>query len=350
MCPQDEFSQTFGEQFEDDYEPLFSVIIVCRNQAAYLPEAVESLLRQNSADLETIIINDGSTDDSIAVARALADKYPELKILVIEQEGDGLAVARNIGIAAASGEWIAPLDSDSVMGDGWLGNVAKAIDEFPQANAFTGAYRPLGGPLSGNVEEVPAEPWKLADYNAENLRERCNLLTNTVYRRSLWLACGGYDASHPFGMEDWHFWLKAQLHGFTPVCLPVPMVYYRRHEDDSGLTAPGQQADSIALHQTILTEVYPLNTVMEAHRQLMHMAPETETAVRAKLAKLPKNPMPHFWLGLAHEGRGELEEAAARYREALDLPWPRVGRSFKSGAWQPQMRLDGLKLQKKTDS
>lgn len=341
----DEFSQTFGEQFDDDYEPLFSVIIVCHNQAAYLPEAVASLRRQDSTDLETIIINDGSTDDSAAVARALADQFPELKILVIEQEGDGMAIARNVGIAAASGEWIAPLDSDDVMGDGWLGNVAKAIGEFPQANAFTGAYRPLGdGPRpAGQAGELPAEPWKLADYNAENLQERCNLLTNTVYRRSLWLACGGYDASHPFGMEDWHFWLKAQLHGFTPVCLPVPMVYYRRHGGTEGLGAPGQQADAIALHQTILTEVYPLNTVMEAHRQLLRMAPETEAAVRAKLAKLPKNPMPHFWLGLAHEGRGQLDEAARYYRESLALPWPRVGRSFKSGAWQPQMRLDLIK-------
>lgn len=335
----DDFAQAFGENFEDEYEPLFSVIIPCHNRAGYLPDAMASLLRQGTRDFETIIIDDGSGDGSGNVARALADQYPELNVLVIAQENQGLAISRNIGIAAASGQWIAPLDSDDIMGDSFLANVAKAISEFPQANAFTGAYRPFGG----DAEILPPEQWKLTNYNAENLKERCNLLANTVYRRGLWLASGGYDASHPYGMEDWHFWLKAQLHGFTPVCLPVPMVYYRRHEDNMSTPMRRHQADAIALHQTMLTEVYPLNTIMQAHEQLLRMAPETEAAVRQKLARLPKNPMPHFWLGLAHEGRDELDEAAACYRKALALPWARVGQSFKSGSWQPQMRLDQLR-------
>jgi hypothetical protein len=338
----DEFAQAFGENFEDEYEPLFSVIIAGRNMAERLPDTVASLLRQGGADFETIVINGGSTDGSAALARALADKHPELGILVIEQEDQGLAISRNIGIAAASGRWIAPLDCGDRMAEHFLGNVTRAIEEFPQANAFTGACQPFSAKPAGTEEAEEQGKWKFSHYDAQNLKERCSLLANTVYRRGLWLASGGYDASHPYGMEDWHFWLKAQLHGFTPVCLPVPMVHYRKDDEAASRAMRRHQADAIALHQTMLTEVYPLNTVMAAQRQLLRMNPETEEAVRQKLARLPKNPMPHFWLGLAHEGRGDLAEAAACYRAALALPWARLGQSFKSGAWQPQMRLDQL--------
>ena len=110
-------------------EPLFSVIIPCCNQAGFLPQAVESLLRQGDVSLETIIINDGSSDDTRVVARRLADKYPGLSILTIEQENQGLAIARNVGIAAAAGAWIAPLDSDDIMADGFLHGLGEAMRE-----------------------------------------------------------------------------------------------------------------------------------------------------------------------------------------------------------------------------
>ena len=82
-----------------------SIIIPCYNHAAFLPDAIESALAQDYPDVEVIVVNDGSTDNSSEVAR----RYP---VRLIEQENKGLSAARNTGIRAATGTWILPLDSD----------------------------------------------------------------------------------------------------------------------------------------------------------------------------------------------------------------------------------------------
>lgn len=91
-----------------------SVVIPVYNVKPYLERCVQSVLRQSFEDLEIILVNDGSTDGS----DELADKFATLdtRIRVIHQENQGLSVARNVGLNAASGEYVIFLDSD----DEWL--------------------------------------------------------------------------------------------------------------------------------------------------------------------------------------------------------------------------------------
>jgi len=88
--------------------PRVSVIISCYNQAHYLPSAVYSVLAQTFADWEAIIVDDGSTDDTGNVAA----QFTDARIHYIHQENRGLSAARNSGIRAARGEYLAFLDAD----------------------------------------------------------------------------------------------------------------------------------------------------------------------------------------------------------------------------------------------
>ncbi len=92
--------------------PLISVIIPTYNRANFLGEAIESVLSQTYKNLEVIIIDDGSTDDT----RQLIEKYTDKRIIYLYQEHGGTSAARNKGIQEAKGEYIAFLDSDDI----WL--------------------------------------------------------------------------------------------------------------------------------------------------------------------------------------------------------------------------------------
>ena len=86
-----------------------TVIIPCYNGAAYLREAIDSALDQTHPPLEVIVIDDGSTDDSAAIAESYGPP-----VCVIRQENQGESVARNRGIDEAKGDWVAFLDADDL--------------------------------------------------------------------------------------------------------------------------------------------------------------------------------------------------------------------------------------------
>lgn len=85
--------------------PKVSVIVPVYNAEKYLQECVDSILRQTLADLELILVDDGSTDSSPAIC----DRYAEqdARVKVIRQANAGLSAARNRGIEVAAGEWVA---------------------------------------------------------------------------------------------------------------------------------------------------------------------------------------------------------------------------------------------------
>ena len=94
-----------------------SIIVPIYNVADCIEKNVEHLVHQTWPGTEIILINDGSRDDSLAVCRKMQQKYPQ--IIVIDQENQGVSVARNSGLAAATGEWVCFVD-----GDDWLENDA----------------------------------------------------------------------------------------------------------------------------------------------------------------------------------------------------------------------------------
>lgn len=110
--------------------PLVSVIVPVYNAGQFLGEALESLRSQSHARFEAILVDDGSTDDSATICRGYADRDPRFKLL--SQENSGVSAARNAGIEAATGRWIAFLDADDLL-------YAESIRPMLDAAAATGA-------------------------------------------------------------------------------------------------------------------------------------------------------------------------------------------------------------------
>jgi glycosyltransferase involved in cell wall biosynthesis len=105
--------------------PLFSVIVPTYNRLSLVVAAVESVLRQECTDYELIVVDDGSTDGTAEALAAFGDR-----IRVVRQANQGQSAARNAGINAATGEYVAFLDSDDMWFPWTLANVERAMREL----------------------------------------------------------------------------------------------------------------------------------------------------------------------------------------------------------------------------
>lgn len=105
-----------------------SVIIPVYNTEKYVGECLDSLLAQTLQDWEAICVDDGSTDESLVIEREYASREPRVKVIELEQNG-GQALARNIGLAAAKGEYIYFLDSDDMIASEGLEELCRIAEE-----------------------------------------------------------------------------------------------------------------------------------------------------------------------------------------------------------------------------
>ncbi|WP_347160186.1 glycosyltransferase [Pontibacter chitinilyticus] len=137
--------------------PLVSVIIPCYNHAVYLPEAFASIWQQHYPAVEVIVVDDGSTDNTRAVAEAGAG------IRYIYQENQGLSAARNTGIRHSKGELLVFLDADDWLLPGALHTNVRYLQQNPQLAFVSGAHDKVfvdEGVVKEEIHEVPANHYQ----------------------------------------------------------------------------------------------------------------------------------------------------------------------------------------------
>jgi glycosyltransferase involved in cell wall biosynthesis len=176
--------------------PKVSVIIPCYNQGHFLKEAVDSVLGQSFEDYEIIIVNDGSTDE--ATKRLLAEYSPP-KTTILTTDNQGLASARNNGIAASSGTYILPLDADDKIGSDYLKEAVAILETMPEVGIVNCRAK-----LFGAVETE----WSIPSYTLEAMLLDNLIFCSSFFRRSDWEKVGGYDPGMIHGWEDYDFWLS----------------------------------------------------------------------------------------------------------------------------------------------
>ncbi|MEO6280714.1 glycosyltransferase family A protein [Roseateles sp.] len=192
---------------------LVSVIIPAYNAAAYVAEAVDSVLAQDYPHVEVIVVNDGSKDNTLEVLRGYGDR-----IRVIDQANAGPPKARNAGLAAVRGEYVAFLDADDI----WLptklsAQVAHLVAHADVGTVFTrwfvwpadadGVFRiPAVSPVP--VVSGPVVASRSGWMYTQLLLESHLLTTTVMMRRSLIEAIGGFDVNL-FNGDDYDFWLRA---------------------------------------------------------------------------------------------------------------------------------------------
>ena len=181
--------------------PLVSVVIPCFNQAAYLGEAIQSVLAPGDLSSEVIVIDDGSTDATAVVASKYGDA-----VRYIRQSNLGLPHARNAGLRESNGEWILFLDADDRLVEGALAAGVRALVDHPRAAFAAGRYRTIteeGRPFAEPEEIPPSEDW----YAALLTRNVFGMPGTVMYRRTILAAEGGFDPRLR-ACEDYELYLR----------------------------------------------------------------------------------------------------------------------------------------------
>ncbi|OOY19846.1 hypothetical protein BMI86_14635 [Thioclava sp. DLFJ5-1] len=203
--------------------------------ASYLAAAIASLRRQTVSDWRLIISDDGSDDDSVAIAQDFARQDPRIEVLTVEKSS-GPATARNRALERAKGEWVAILDSDDLMHPERLermleGADALGADVIADDMVFFGTVPGSGGrtllePMSLVAPlEITAKLWVEAAAPETELPPLGYL--KPMIRRAI-LGDLRYDPDLRIG-EDFDFVLRLLLKGAKFCVLPDPMYLYRRH-------------------------------------------------------------------------------------------------------------------------
>lgn len=116
----------------------FSIIVPIYNTEKYLPQCVDSILNQDYADFELILVNDGSPDDSLSICRQYAEK--DKRVRIINKPNGGLTSSRKAGAKIAKGEYVICVDSDDYVEQGYFSCVARSLDEFNPDIVILGHY------------------------------------------------------------------------------------------------------------------------------------------------------------------------------------------------------------------
>jgi hypothetical protein len=200
--------------------PRVSVVIPTFNHAAYLPDAIDSVLTQSFSDLEVIVVDDGSTDETPEVVRRFTDG----RVRNLRQENRGLSAARNAGIAASRGSLVALLDADDLYEPHFLQVMVGVLDEHRDAGAAYCGYRFVDRENRAlqRAESRVVPPERFADVLLEG-----NFLVpaSVVARRASYEAVGPFDSSLR-ACEDWDMWLRMSRR-FTFVGTSLRLVRYR---------------------------------------------------------------------------------------------------------------------------
>lgn len=188
-----------GEVFDLD-TPLVSIIIPCYKQAHFLPEAIESVLKQSYTHREIIVVDDGSPDNTAEVAK----RYPGVHCL--SQENAGLAKARNAGLRASQGKYIVFLDADDRLADGALEIGVDFLNARPQFAFVFGECRRID--VEGKVVPRPDPPLRNEDAYLE-LLHHCFIWcpASVMHRRAVLLQIGGFRPNLN-GTEDYDLYLR----------------------------------------------------------------------------------------------------------------------------------------------
>ena len=235
--------------------PLVSVIIPCYNQAHFLSEAVESVIKQTFADWECIIVNDGSPDNTTQVAKSLIGKYQSNQIFLINQGNQGLAEARNAGIKASKGKYILTLDADDLIHSEMLQKTVLLLETHPEiAIAYTDVKH------FGSTNRIVCA----GEYDFKRLCFQNHLNYCSLFRREAWENTKGYNPNMIWGYEDWDFWISCGEKGHYGKRIPEPLFLYRVKESSMYTKAVEHHSELMA--QIILnhTNLYEQKYVSEA--------------------------------------------------------------------------------------
>jgi len=203
----------------DQLNEKVSVVIPCYNQGKYLEETIQSVLSSTYSDIEIILVNDGSTDDSLKIAKEIITRHPEIKL--IDQPNAGVSSARNHGIEEAKGSIILPLDGDDLISPEYISEAVKILQSRPEVKVvYSQGIR---------FDESGQKEWNLKPFSRYQLAMDNMIFHAAFFRKVDWEKAGKYSVEMRYmGREDWEFWIKMLKNDGEVIQLPFVGYSYRQ--------------------------------------------------------------------------------------------------------------------------
>lgn len=212
--------------------PLFSILIPVFNRGKLITETIDSVLKQYYKDFEIIVVDDGSSDDTIEILKSYGNK-----ILLLQQQNSGPEVARNYAAANAKGDYFVFLDSDDVFLPWTLETYSKVIQKFNQPQLVIGKLVPFSNIKPIEFSDNDKLPVEVVVYDDYLKKDRTNWSSSSiiVVKKKTFYEAGGLRNSTPktFHIDDHNFLMRAGTHG---PCILIEHPYtllYRQHETNS---------------------------------------------------------------------------------------------------------------------
>ena len=204
--------------------PKVSVIIPVYNMADYIEETVKSVLSSDYDNFEIILVDDGSKDNSLSIAKNLS--YKDDRIKVISQNNSGVSAARNNGISNALGEYIFPLDADDKIAPELLSRSVKEFLSDKDVKCVT-CRAEFFGSKTGE--------WKLREFSLPLIARKNMIPASAMFKKTDWERTGGY-STEIIAREDWDFWIGVLKDGGKVVRLDYIGLFYRIRENSKRVT------------------------------------------------------------------------------------------------------------------
>ncbi len=282
-----------------------SVIIPAFNAAAYIGATLQSVINQSRQPLEIIVVDDGSSDDTVAIARSFC-------VHIISLTNRGPSAARNTGVAAARGTYVALIDADDLWTPQKLEKQLAALQSFSRPAFSITDYRSFDNE-GAHVREselnahaafrrsrrpIARTPNFILDGSASGpvLADSYIPPSSVLVTRAHYLAAGGFDESLRM-TEDYEFHLRL-LQRIPAIAVMEPLLLYRRHRDQASAKLVTGMAGFVAVAQLVAArpERYPKG--------------EVEFLARTEFLR-------QYRVGFAHARLGEFAEAAQYFRASL---------------------------------
>ncbi len=223
-----------------DPSPMFSVVMPMWNRAALVGASIESVLAQRYPHWELIVVDDGSTDSSLSVARA----YTDPRITVLTQSNQGPGAARNLGLSHARGRFVALLDSDDLWFPHTLERAAALLTRGQQVLVLD----PVHFESTEQLSDVRDGELQVEEYpQALGLLERLSWISASalVIEREALLGVGGFESRWVYA-EDWDLLLRLGLSRADFVIQPK-LLAFRRHAGSATSDVPRAEAGLLRL-------------------------------------------------------------------------------------------------------
>jgi len=229
-------------------EPTISVVMPVFNCAEYVGQAIESILAQSFTDFELIIVDDGSTDDTIYQVKRYAD--PRISICGVEYKklSFGATAALNIGISKVKGEFIARQDGDDYSLPTRFERQAEYLYKNPMCKAVgTGI---ILANVSGRAYDTVQHLGHVTKYDLVNLWP-CVAHPTIMMRAHVFNNVGSYDETIDY-CEDYDLWMRITEHYGDGSIHNLPEIQYVKREHDKTNTAKGKRNGLISLYNEMV--------------------------------------------------------------------------------------------------